>query len=77
MERRIGDGNAWERIVKLPGSAASYTDSQLASRRQVAYRVRAANGEVNRRIPTWPGWKASERRELMIIRMNVCYFSLP
>ena len=43
VERRAGNNGKWERIAKLPASAAQYVDSNPASGQVNCYRVRAVN----------------------------------
>jgi hypothetical protein len=49
VERRIDESESakasWSRIAKLPATAAEYSDSGLKKGAQVAYRVRAINGD--------------------------------
>jgi hypothetical protein len=44
VEQRSGSGS-WERIAELGPAASDYTDSRVNKGQQVAYRVRAANGD--------------------------------
>jgi hypothetical protein len=44
VEQQSGSGS-WERIAELGPAASDYTDSRVNKGQQVAYRVRAANGD--------------------------------
>ena len=48
VERRVEQGSgsgSWQRIAELAPAASDYTDSRVNKGQQVAYRVRAANGD--------------------------------